>query len=70
MNNLGNILIFTGFLIIIFGLIFKFLPQIKLPGDIFIQKKNFTFYFPVITCIVFSIILSLLFYFFIFFLKK
>jgi len=36
----------------------------KLPGDIFIQKKNFTFYFPIATSIIVSIILSLLFYFF------
>jgi hypothetical protein len=36
----------------------------KLPGDIVIQKKNFTFYFPIATSILLSIILSLIFYFF------
>jgi len=35
----------------------------KLPGDIFIQKKNYTFYFPVATSILISIILTLIFYF-------
>jgi len=35
----------------------------KLPGDIFIQRKNFTFYFPVATSILLSIILTLIFYF-------
>jgi len=35
----------------------------RLPGDIVIQKKNFTFYFPVATSIILSIILSLVFYF-------
>lgn len=34
----------------------------KLPGDIFIQKKNFTFYFPVATSIILSIILTIIFY--------
>jgi hypothetical protein len=36
----------------------------KLPGDIVIQKKNFTFYFPITTCILLSILLTLLFYLF------
>lgn len=35
----------------------------RLPGDIFIQRKNFTFYFPVVTSIILSIILTLIFYF-------
>ena len=35
----------------------------KLPGDIFIQRKNFTFYFPIATSILLSVILSLFFYF-------
>jgi len=57
----------------IFGLIFIFLsfvfyigtkikiPFGKLPGDILIKKENFTFYFPIVTCILLSIILTLLF---------
>ncbi len=35
----------------------------KLPGDIFIQKKSYTFYFPIATSIILSIILTLIFYF-------
>jgi len=35
----------------------------KLPGDIVIQKKNFTFYFPIATSIIISIVLTLIFYF-------
>ncbi|MEF9476001.1 MAG: DUF2905 domain-containing protein [Candidatus Mariimomonas ferrooxydans] len=35
----------------------------KIPGDILIQRKNFTFYFPVATSIILSIILSLILYF-------
>jgi hypothetical protein len=36
----------------------------KLPGDIFIQKKNFTFYFPLATCLLLSLLLTLFFYWF------
>lgn len=62
MQNLGKILIITGIFIIIIGIIFvvfrKMLPEFfKLPGDIYINKDNFTFYFPVVTCIVISIII-------------
>ncbi len=32
----------------------------RLPGDVFIQKGNFTFFFPVMTCIVLSIVLTIL----------
>ena len=35
----------------------------KLPGDILIQKKNYTFYFPIATSILLSILLTLIFYF-------
>ncbi len=35
----------------------------KLPGDIVIQRKNFTFYFPLATSIILSIIITLIFYF-------
>ncbi len=35
----------------------------KLPGDIFIKKENFSFYFPLTTCILLSIILSAIMYF-------
>jgi hypothetical protein len=36
----------------------------KLPGDILIKKDNSQFYFPITTCIIISIILTLLFYLF------
>ena len=62
----GKILILFGILLIILGVIFSFLGKIpylgKLPGDIFVKKENFTFYFPLTTCILISIILSLIFY--------
>ena len=62
----GKILILFGILLVILGLILSFFGKIpylgKLPGDIYIKKENFTFYFPLATCISISIILSLIFY--------
>jgi uncharacterized protein HemY len=62
----GKILIFFGVILILFGLIFSFAGKIpylgKLPGDVYIKRKNFTFYFPITTCILISIILSIIFY--------
>ena len=67
-NQLGRILIFIGFFIVVFGVLFLLGDKIpwfgKLPGDIYIKKKNFTFYFPIVTSILISLILSLIFYFF------
>lgn len=61
---LGKILIIFGFFIVILGvllLIGEKLPYIgRLPGDILIQRKNLTFYFPIMTSILLSIILTLI----------
>jgi len=61
----GKILILLGFLFIIIGIILAFIGRIpfigKLPGDIYLQRKNFTIYFPLTTSILISIILTLLF---------
>jgi hypothetical protein len=62
---LGKILILLGVFIIAIGvllLIGEKIPWIgKLPGDIIIKKEKFTFYFPITTSIIISIILTLLF---------
>lgn len=64
-NPLGKMLIFFGAVLIIIGGAIIFLGKVpwigKLPGDIFIQKKNFSFYFPITTSIIISIILTLIF---------
>jgi uncharacterized protein HemY len=64
--HFGKILIFFGFFLILIGLIFSFAGKIpylgKLPGDIYIKRENFQFYFPITTCILISIILSIIFY--------
>lgn len=65
LNPLGKMLIFFGIILILIGgaiLLAGKIPWIgRLPGDIFIQKKNFTFYFPLATSIIISIILTLIF---------
>jgi len=64
--NLGKIIIYLGILLIIFGVIIQFYPKIpylgKLPGDIYIKRENFSFYFPLMTSIIVSIILTAVFY--------
>jgi hypothetical protein len=62
---LGKMLILLGVFIILMGLFLLMgekIPWIgRLPGDIIIKKEKFTFYFPITTSILISIILTLLF---------
>lgn len=55
--GIGVLLVFAG--AIIFGL-GKLFNMGGLPGDIVFKKGNFTFYFPLVTCIVLSIVLTVL----------
>ncbi|WLD95429.1 DUF2905 domain-containing protein [Alkalihalobacillus sp. AL-G] len=55
-----KIFIVIGIVFIIIGVIGSFIG--KLPGDIVFKKGNTTFYFPIVTSIVVSIVLSLVFY--------
>jgi hypothetical protein len=68
MNDLGRSIIAIGIFLIIVGIIMTLAGKIpgvgKLPGDILIRKENFSFYFPLTTCILLSIILSLFMYLF------
>ncbi len=65
LGPLGKMLILLGVFIILIGFLLVIgekIPWIgRLPGDIIIRKKNFTFYFPIVTSILISIILTLLF---------
>ncbi|PIU82890.1 MAG: DUF2905 domain-containing protein [Elusimicrobia bacterium CG06_land_8_20_14_3_00_38_11] len=67
MTYLGKVLIVVGVILILIGLIFIFGIKIpyfgKLPGDIFIKKENFTFYFPLTTSIIISIVFSIILWF-------
>ena len=62
MTSFGKTLIIVGLLIAATGVLLSFAGKIpwlgKLPGDIYIKKENFSFYMPLTTCILLSIILS------------
>jgi hypothetical protein len=68
MQELGKTLMLIGIVLVAVGAVLYFLKGIpflgKLPGDVLIQKKNFTFYFPVATCLLLSLLLTLFFYLF------
>jgi len=65
-QHIGKVFIILGVIIIAIGgflLLSGKLPWIgRLPGDILIQKKNFTFYFPLATSILLSLLLTLIFW--------
>jgi hypothetical protein len=64
-GNLGKILIIFGIALVVIGLMFVLgdkIPWIgRLPGDIYIKRDKFTFYFPLMTSIIISLLLTLLF---------
>ena len=65
MSGLGRILIVVGIIIIAVGILMLFSDRIglfKLPGDIVVKKKNFTFYFPLMTSVILSILITLILY--------
>ncbi len=69
MSEIGKSLILLGVVVIIVGIILLFSDRLpfnlgKLPGDISIKKENFSFYFPITTSIIISIVLSVVFYLF------
>jgi hypothetical protein len=68
MGALGKLLILVGVLIVVIGLLLVLGERIpwlgKLPGDLIIKREKFSFYFPITTCIIISIILTLLFWIF------
>lgn len=58
---MSRFLIAAGVLLILAGVAIKIgLPLGRLPGDIVVRRGNGTFYFPIVTCLVVSVILSLL----------
>ena len=63
MAPIGKSLVLAGIAIIVVGLVlwgFSSVPYVgKLPGDIYIRRGNFTFYFPIVTCILISIIATI-----------
>jgi hypothetical protein len=66
--GLGRLLIIAGVALLIAGLVVsvggRFFGLGRLPGDIVLRKNNFTFYFPIVTSLLLSVILTLVFWLF------
>jgi hypothetical protein len=64
---MGKILVIVGVILVIAGLIIHYAGRIpflgKLPGDIIIERPNFRLYFPLMTSILLSIVISLILFF-------
>jgi H+/Cl- antiporter ClcA len=64
--NIGKYIVIAGIILVIAGLLVMYAAKIpflgRLPGDIRIERKNFSFYFPLTTSILLSILLSLVLY--------
>jgi cell division protein FtsW (lipid II flippase) len=68
MVSIGKLLIAFGLILAAVGLLLLLSDKIpwlgRLPGDITVKRDNFTFYFPLATCILISVIVSLILWFF------
>ena len=65
--NVSRILIVAGAILVIAGLAWPLLIRLglgRLPGDIMVERGNFRFYFPLVTSLVVSVFLTLLFWLF------
>ena len=64
MNDFAKTLIFFGFILLSAGVVLMLFGKVpglgKLPGDIYVRKGNFTFYFPLMTSLILSLILTLI----------
>jgi len=64
MQSAGKMIALIGLVLVAAGVLLMLSPKIpflgKLPGDIRVERDNFSFYFPITTCIVISAILSLI----------
>jgi len=62
MGEIGKIILLAGATLVVIGGLLVLLGKIpgvgRLPGDIYIKKDNFSFYFPLATCILISLIVS------------
>jgi hypothetical protein len=64
MEGIGKILLIVGGSIVLLGLILVFSQHIpflgKLPGDIFIKRDGFSFYFPIVTFLIVSVLITII----------
>lgn len=64
---MARLLIIAGIVLLVAGLLWPWLSKLglgRLPGDIVIRRENFSFYFPIVTSLIASILLTLLFWVF------
>jgi len=65
-ETMGKMFILIGLFVLMIGLVMTFAPRLKipflgrLPGDIRIEREGFSFYFPLVTCIVLSVLLTII----------
>ena len=62
--NMQKILIISGIILLLIGLLYPYIKKLglgQLPGDILFKTGNSTFFFPVMTCLIISIILTIIF---------
>jgi hypothetical protein len=60
---MGRLLVTAGIILIVLGLLWPFLSRLglgRLPGDIVIRRDGFSFYFPIVTCLILSVLASLI----------
>lgn len=66
LSEFGRILMVFGLILLALGALFAFgqklVPFGRLPGDIVLRRGNFTFYFPLVTCLLLSLALTLVFW--------
>ena len=64
LQPLGRALVFFGIIVTVFGIVLLVAPNIhwlgRLPGDLLIRRERFAFYFPLTSCLLASVLLSLL----------
>jgi hypothetical protein len=68
MNDLGKMLLVMGLAVAVVGVVLMLAGRVpwlgRLPGDIYVERGNWSFYFPLMTSIVVSVLLTLLFWLF------
>lgn len=66
MSDVGKTLVVLGLFIALVGVVLTFVGRVpwlgRLPGDIYVQRGNWSLYFPLATSLVLSVVLSLVFY--------
>lgn len=65
MQEVGKFMLIIGLVLVTVGALLWRFPSLfgwvgRLPGDVSVQKGNFSFYFPIVTCILISVIVTLL----------